>query len=254
MAFRTNSQVWIFKRLIHINIFYFTRSMLIYGYQVWILVPNVYLKLPTEKVIVNKKLCNTIVGLFFLGLTSAVNAAWEGDTITASVDLPTLPPQYDGQMDWDNSTAVVSFSDPEFTLVQTNASSSADFSATTVTLTFSNTTNDSFNITYPEVDYLFESLDVGPYGISSLTLVDSDFSRAGQITSSFTSDSITLNMPMQNTNPGESFYATFEFVAADAPAAPAAPATAIPTMSVWALIMLSVLLGLVVAANRRRLF
>ena len=160
----------------------------------------------------NNKSFSAIVGLFALGMALTANAAWEGDTITGTVDLPTLPPLYDGQMDWDNSTAVVSFSNPEFTLVQTNASSSADFSATTVTLTYSNTTVNSFNITYPEVDYLFESLDVGPYGISSLTLVDSDFSQAGLITSSFTSDSITLRMPMQNTNPGESFYATFEFV------------------------------------------
>jgi hypothetical protein len=203
---------------------------------------------------VNNKSFSAIVGLFALGLALTANAAWEGDTITGTVDLPTLPPLYDGQMDWDNSTAVVSFSNPEFTLVQTNASSSADFSATTVTLTYSNTTVNSFNITYPEVDYLFESLDVGPYGISSLTLVDSNFSQAGLITSSFTSDSITLRMPMQNTNPGESFYATFEFVAAAAPEVPLSPATPIPTLSQWALIMLSMFLGLMVIANRKRFF
>ena len=202
----------------------------------------------------NNKSFSAIVGLFALGMALTANAAWEGDTITGTVDLPTLPPLYDGQMDWDNSTAVVSFSNPEFTLVQTNASSSADFSATTVTLTYSNTTVNSFNITYPEVDYLFESLDVGPYGISSLTLVDSDFSQAGLITSSFTSDSITLRMPKQNTNPGESFYATFEFVAAAPPEVPLSPATPIPTLSQWALIMLSMFLGLMVFANRKRFF
>lgn len=180
-----------------------------------------------------------------------VNAAWEGDTITGTVDLPTLPPAYDGQMDWDNSTAVVSFSNPEFTLIQTNASSSADFSATTVTLTYSNTTVDSYNITYPEVDYFFGSLDVSPYGISSLSLVDSNFTQAGLITSSFTSDSITLSLPMQNTNPDETFYAIFEFVAAEVPPTPATP---IPTLSQWALIMLSMFLGLMVIVNRKRLF
>jgi hypothetical protein len=203
---------------------------------------------------VNKKLFSAIVGLFTLGMVLTVNAAWEGDTITGTVDLPTLPPAYDGQMDWDNSTAVVSFSNPEFTLGQTNASSSADFSATTVTLTYSNTTVDSYNITYPEVDYFFGSLDVSPYGISSLTLVDSNFTQAGLITSSFTSDSITLNLPMQNTNPDETFYATFEFVAAVPPEVPPTPATPIPTLSQWALIMLSMFLGLMVIANRKRLF
>jgi hypothetical protein len=198
--------------------------------------------------IMNKNLFSLLVGLIVLGLTSLVNAAWEGDEITASVDLPTLPPQYDGQMDWDNSTAIVSFTAPEFTKDAANITSTADFSASTVTLTYQNITTDSFNVTYPEIDYFFGSLDVGPYGLSSLTLVDSDFTQAGLITSSFTSDSITLNMPMQNTNPGESFFATFAFEAALPPAVPATP---VPTMSGWALIMLSIFLGLMVFANNK---
>lgn len=198
----------------------------------------------------SKKRLVTIAGLLFMSISLTAGAAWEGDTITGTVDLPTLPPIYDGQLDWDNSTAIVSFSDIEFTAVLTNVTSTADFSATTVTLRYENTTVDSFDNTYPEVDYLFGSLDVGPYGISSLALVDSDFTRAELITSSFTSDSITLNMPMQNTNPGESFFATFEFGIAGAPVSEAA----VPSLSLWALCILPFILGLIVFANRRVLF
>ena len=202
----------------------------------------------------NKCFFSIVIGLIVLGLASQANATWEGDEITGTVDLPTLPPQYDGQMDWDNSTAIVSFSAPEFTKIAANITSTADFSASTVKLMYENTTTSSFNITYPEIDYFFGSLDVSPNGISSLTLVDSDFSQAGLITSSFTTDSITLNMPMQNTNPGESFYATFEFETAAPPDVPIEPATPIPTMSEWALIMFSILLGMIVFANRKHLF
>lgn len=200
----------------------------------------------------NSKILGALIGLLVLSTCLTASADWEGDTITGTVDLPTLPPVYDGQFDWDNSTATVSFSDIEFTAVFTNVTSTADFSANTVTLRYENTTLDSFDITYPEIDYFFGSLDVGPYGISSLTLLDSDFTQADLITSSFTSDSITLNMPMQNTNPGESFFATFEFGIATAPTQETS--VPVPAMSLWALLILPIILGLIVFSNRRNLF
>jgi len=151
-----------------------------------------------------------------LSLSSAVsNASWDGDEITGSV----LDQWSDSDQThaWTSNIATVNFSTVEFSAVLVNVTTTADFTSNTITLTYQNT-SEFPSITYPALTYDFEGLDVGGAGIESLSLVSSNFSAA--IVPGFTSDSITLAVALQNTEPGDIFTATFEFTVAGAPFVP----------------------------------
>ena len=92
----------------------------------------------------------------------------------------------------------------EFIREATNATTSADFTSNTLILKYENT-NDQDDITYSPLAYTFEfESDI----ISGVNLQSSTFSQGIDFT--YTSNSITLYVPMQNTNSGETFEATLE--------------------------------------------
>ncbi|TXS96396.1 hypothetical protein FV139_02565 [Parahaliea maris] len=127
-----------------------------------------------------------------------LQAAVEGDEITGTV----INDQFPGQSDWPSPVAIVSFSDVEFSRVDANVTTSADFAEHTLTLNYENTS--AFpNITYAPLVFVFEDIAVDSGTITSLAEVSNTFSA--QIATSFTEDSITIEVDTQNTNPGDVF-------------------------------------------------
>ncbi|RLQ22549.1 hypothetical protein DWB85_06055 [Seongchinamella sediminis] len=131
--------------------------------------------------------------------SQVARAQWEGDEIFAATN--------DANYAWPTSTAIVDFSRPEFVNQLTNVTIVADFSANQLIFSYTNTSQ-NVNITLDPINYMFTGLDIGGDGITAVTLVESSFAQL--IETVHTADSITLKVPQQNTNPGDSFTAVFQ--------------------------------------------
>ncbi len=149
-----------------------------------------------------KKLISGIFALIICGHALSAQATWEGTEVTGTVFSSDFP----GYSDWSDPVSTISFTDIEFIKVSVNATRSADFTENMLILTYENTSPWP-NITFGPLTYTFELQEAS---ISAVSLVNSTFSS--NIVSSFTSNSITLEVALQNTNPGELFTATFEIV------------------------------------------
>lgn len=126
---------------------------------------------------------------------------WVGATVTGTVLM--------GEGDeetyaWPVSNTPISLDNIEFINVKTNTTISADFTANTLILKYENT-SDWPNITIAPLRFTFE-FESGFF--SAINLVSSTFSQ--DINAIYTSNSITLEVPIQNTNPGEIFTAIYE--------------------------------------------
>jgi hypothetical protein len=158
---------------------------------------------------VNKRIIAAALALVPMGWVTPVFAAWDGDEIMGSVFSVNADDGLDPwQLNWANGSdpvpATISFTEVEFE----RFSYSADFGPTTLTLRIVNDSNFP-NITYPTLEFAFMDLDVESGAISGVTELQSNFSLP--ISIAFTSNSITLNTGMQNTNPGDEFIAVFSF-------------------------------------------
>jgi hypothetical protein len=146
-----------------------------------------------------KKLIVGLLITLLYGPFFSAQAAWEGAQVTGTVYSADFP----GQLDWLDANATISFTQIEFLRDFTNVTTSADFTQDTLTLTYENTSANP-NVTYPPLSYIF---DFQEELISSISLISSTFSQPIDI--SFTPTSITLDVALQNTNPGEIFTAVF---------------------------------------------
>lgn len=151
-----------------------------------------------------------IVGIFVFiicicGLIQPAQAYLEGTKVKGAV----LSKDYRGQFDWPDPVATISYTEEEFVREFTNVTTTADITEYGLTLTYENTSPWP-NITYPPLTYVFEFEEEN---ISNVFLIDSTFSH--EIVTSFTSDSVTLEVGLQNTNPGEIFTARFAVIYCD---------------------------------------
>jgi hypothetical protein len=166
------------------------------------------------------------------------NADGEVTYVCEEIDCPTVVPpptldglgvtgtvlnsNYPGQSDWPvpNSTINLGFGNIEFIREVTNTTTTADFardfnsnsdliSNSTLTLRYENISQ-SINITYSPLTYTFEFEN--DINLTAVNLQSSTFTHPLPIIVGHTSNSITLEVPGQNTNPGEVFEATFELI------------------------------------------
>ena len=153
-----------------------------------------------------------LFGLLAMGwcltIAGTAHASLIGDEVTASI-TGTLGT-------WTPATAIVG-AGIEYILIKTNVTFTADLSADALTVTYENTSLFP-DVTVGAQTFLFEDLDwVGMTGsIIGLVEISNNFPGLGMpITTSFTSDSITLDVAQTNTNPGDLFSATYSIVATD---------------------------------------
>jgi hypothetical protein len=135
--------------------------------------------------------------------SSSVEPTWLGSEVLGTVLM--------GEDDyttyaWSEFSPNISPDNIEFINVKTNATISADITESSLVLKYENTSG-SLNLTTPPLIFTFE---FDNELISSVNLISSTFSE--DIILSYTSDSITLEVQMQNKNPGEIFTATYELI------------------------------------------
>ena len=136
-----------------------------------------------------------------LALSMPASASLIGDEIMGSAS--------GSGFDFDSNTATVG-GGIEFIAVLANATIIADFDGDSVTLSYENTSNFP-NITFSATTFSFTDLDwVGVAGtITGLTELANDFPGAAGFATSFTADSIQIDVPLTNTNPNDLFTATY---------------------------------------------
>ncbi len=153
-----------------------------------------------------KKLLFLVI-ILMLANTSA-NAIVIGDTIQGTISNTSY--------NWSSTVATVS-AEVEFSAVFTNLTMLADFSADTdtVTLSYENTSQWP-NITVGALSFFFFDFNL-PDEITGLTELVNDFPDQGSFATFFNADSIQIDVPMTNTNPGDLFSSTFRVDTAPAP-------------------------------------
>ena len=144
-----------------------------------------------------------IVAFLLIISTTGANATLMGDTIQGSIT-----DSYN-VTHWSNPSAIVS-AGIEFSAVLTNLTIMADFTSDSVTLSYLNTS--SFpNITVQPLSFIFNDIDWMdvPSKIIGMTQISNDFPQPLFFSTLFGEDSIQIDIPLTNTNPGDRFSATF---------------------------------------------